>query len=428
MAGISFGGISSGLDTESIVNQLMSLEANPQRLLQQKLTRQDTATSALQAFNTKIASLATSAAALAKPDAWTTPAVTSTAKSVTASAQAGAGTGSLTFDVTALAQAASYTSAPIADVPEPHSPRTFTISGTAPEFKSLTVTSASSNVRDMARAINAADGDVVAAAVPTGTGEYRLVVSAKLTGAGTLSFSGDAPPFTSLREGADAVLSLGTGVEVRSRSNTFIGLLNGVDVTVSAKETGVTVTSVPDSSTAAKRAAEVIGSLGVVLSEIADRTKSTPGSAGVLAGSSLLRGIQQQLVSTVSAAVPGASLADLGIQLTRQGAVTLDQAAFTAFAAREPEKAKSLTAAFATSLADIAKGASSPTGTVSQAITDGQSTSKDLGVRISDWTSRLERRRAALEAQFTALEVALDRSKSQSNYLAGALASLSPSS
>lgn len=425
MAGISFGGLSSGLDTEAIVNQLMSLEANPQRLLQQKLSRQDSVVSALQALNSKLASLATSAAALAKPEVWTTPAATSSAKSVTATAQAGAGTGSLTFDVTALAQTASYATAPTADVPEPHTPRTFTISGTAPDFKPLTVTSASSNVRDMAQAINAADGDVVAAAVPTGTGEYRLVVSAKLPGSGTLEFSGDAPAFTTLREGADATVDLGAGVVISSRTNTFKGLLNGVDVSVSALEFGVTVTSVPDTAKVATQAADVIASLGVSLSEIADRSRSTPGSAGVLAGSSLLRGLQQQLVSTVSATVPGATLADLGIQLTRQGAVTIDKSAFAAFAAREPEKARALTAAFATSLADVARAASAPTtGSVTQAVTDGQSTATDLGVRIQEWTLRLDRRRATLEAQFTALEVALDRSKSQSNYLAGALAGL----
>ena len=429
MAGISFGGISSGLDTESIVNQLMSLEANPQRLLQQKLTRQGTVTSALQALNAKLASLASSAAALAKPEVWTTPAATSSAKSVTVATSAGAGTGSLTFDVTALAQAASYTTEPIADAAEPLTPRTFTISGTAPNFKPLTVTSASSNVRDMAQAINAADGDVVAAAVPTGTGEYRLVVSAKLSGAGPLSLTRDPPRVTNHPPGTDATVKLGEGVVVSSRSNTFTGLLNGVDVTVSAIEAGVTVRSAPDTASVAKQAADVVASLGVALSEIADRTRSTNDTPAVLAGSSLLRGLQQQLAGAVTAVVPGATLADLGIQLTRQGAVTIDQAAFTAFAGREPEKARALTAAFATSLADIAKSASAPTtGSVSQAITDGESTSKDLGVRISEWTTRLERRRATLEAQFTALEVALDRSKSQSNYLAGALASLSPAS
>ncbi len=426
MAGISLGGLSSGLDTASIVNQLMSVEANPQVLLQNKLVKQNTVVSALQGINARLSSLATNAAALAKPDAFTTPAATSSSTSVSLASRAGTGTGALTFDVTQLAQRAATTTAALTDAPPPDTARTFTISGTAPGFRPMTVTSASGNARDMALAINAADGDATASAVPTGAaGEFRLVVTAKLSGSGTLSVDGDAPATTQLRAGQDAVLRLGDGVAVTSRSNTFTDLLDGVDVTVSKREDAVTVSAAPDSAAVAKQAAGVVGSLNVVLSEITSQTKAEVGRSGPLVGSSLLRGIQQQLAGAMSSAVPGASLADLGIALTRAGSVTIDERAFAAYAAKDPAKAQALTAAFAGALATTAKAASETgTGTVSAAITSSQSTAKDVTSRIEGWDTRLALRRTTLERQFAALEVALQRNNAASSYLSGALAGL----
>ena len=429
MAGLSFSGLTSGLDTAAIVDQLIAVERNPQVLLAQKRSKQNAVLTALQGLNTRLASLATAATALAKPETWTKPTATSSSSTVTVATTASSGSGSLSFDVTALAQRASVTTAPITDGLPPHTPRTFTISGTAPDFQPLTVTAASSNVRDMAQAINAADGAVVATAVPTGTGEYRLVVSAKLSGSGSLSVEGDAPAFTTLREGSDATLDLGGGVVVSSRSNTFAGLLGGSDVTVSAVEAGVTLTAAPDPKAVAKQAAGTVGALNVVLSEIASQTRAAVGSAGPLVGNSLLRGIQQQLATAVSTAVPGATLADLGIQLTREGTVTIDEAAFAAYAAKEPATAKALTTAFAEAVGAVATTASrTGTGLIAEAIASSQSTVKDLDARIAAFDDRLARRRGALERQFAALEVALQRSQSTQKYLPGALANLAGAS
>lgn len=426
MAGMSIGGLSSGLDTATIVDQLIAVESNPKVLLTQKKAKQAAVITALQGLNTRLASLATSAAALAKPTAFTTPAATSSSASVTVATTAGAGTGTLTFDVTQLAQRASWTSDVLTDT---GADRAVVISH--PSGQPVLVSAQGRTPADLADAINAADAGVVATVVRTGTdaggqAQFRLLVTSTGSGAaGDFAMDVDGAPAARLATGQDARISLGAGVEVTSASNTFTGLLSGVDATVTKLETGVTLTSAPDGKAVAKQAAAVVGSLGVVLSEIASQTRATVGSAGPLVGSSLLRGIQQQLVAAVSSAVPGASLADLGVQLTRDGTVTLDESAFSAYAVREPDKARALTAAFAGALASAATQASATgSGTVSAAITSGQSSVRDLDTRITAWDDRLALRRTTLERQFAALELALQRSQSTSSYLTGALASL----
>ena len=49
---------------------------------------------------------------------------------------------------------------------------------------------------------------------------------------------------------------------------------------------------------------------------------------------------------------------------------------------------------------------------------------KDLGERIDSWDDRLALRKATLQAQFTAMEVALSKMKSQSSWLAGQIAAM----
>ena len=446
MAGISLSGLSSGLDTASIVDQLIAVERNPQVLLNQKRTKQNTVITALQGLNTRLASLATAAEGLSRPpatgpgpsraSAWTTPLATSSSPTVTTTTSAGSGAGSLTFDVAQLAAKASVTTPVTTDGTYRQ------VKITQPSGDPVLVEAEGRTVVELAAAINAKDAGVVATAVRTGTDPsggavYQLLVTAAASGeAGGFSLEVDGAPVADTRvpapgvtAGRDARIVLEGGLEISSPSNTFTGLMSGVDATVTKLESGVTVTSAPDASAPAKQTAALVGSLNVVLSEITAQSRATVGSTGALVGSSLLRGIQQQLASTVSTAVPGASLADLGIQLTRDGTVKIDEKAFAAYAAKEPARAEAMTSAFAEAVGAVAKSASrTGTGLVSQAITSGQSSVKDLDTRIAAWDDRLVLRRTTLERQFASLEVALQRSQSQQSYLSGALSSLTASS
>ncbi len=65
----SIGGMISGLDTATMINQLMQLEARPQSLLKNKVSSTQTLVSALQALNTRIADLGKIAAETGKAKA-----------------------------------------------------------------------------------------------------------------------------------------------------------------------------------------------------------------------------------------------------------------------------------------------------------------------------------------------------------------------
>src|SRR6476469_8647408 len=111
MAGIQIGGIASGLDTESIITQLMSIESAPRtRTARQQVTvqaRQD----ALRQIDTKLTNLKLAAGDLRSASIWTpTQAISSGNESVlTARQVTGAAPGGYTVNVASLARADSRT-------------------------------------------------------------------------------------------------------------------------------------------------------------------------------------------------------------------------------------------------------------------------------------------------------------------------------
>ena len=66
----SISGLASGLDTATIISQLMQLEAIPQNRLKTQVTTHESAITKLQDLNTKIAALFTKAEALSKAAGW----------------------------------------------------------------------------------------------------------------------------------------------------------------------------------------------------------------------------------------------------------------------------------------------------------------------------------------------------------------------
>ena len=71
MASASVSGLVSGMDTATIISQLMQVEAAPQTLLKTRLSSEKGLVSTLQSLNAKFAALTTRAHDLAKPAAWT---------------------------------------------------------------------------------------------------------------------------------------------------------------------------------------------------------------------------------------------------------------------------------------------------------------------------------------------------------------------
>jgi flagellar hook-associated protein 2 len=442
MTNFAVDGIVSGMNTTQIVSQLMQLEALPQNALKNKVSSQQSALTAFQSVNTRIASMKTAAEViggvrigdLLKPaTAWQSLSVTSSATSVTAAATTGSITGSVTFDVAAVAAADSKTYAEVtglnASVGDPAVGLSFSVNGGPAKAVTFTDGSLSSVV---AAINNTADLGVTAAAVQVRDGVYRLQLTAAKSGeANRFTVTGLTPAQEFSTLGTDAVVKVGgaTGYEVKSATNTFSGVLEGVTFTVSALASGVTVTSARDTKGVADKMQAMVDSVNFGIADI-DRVTAYAAdtkASGPLAGNSTLRQIDSQLSSTVNIPTTGGkSMFTIGVQLDRSGKLTFDKAKFLEALEKDPAAAQAAASELAQRLAKVATDATAPTtGLITSAIDGHNTTIRGLNDRITAWDSRLEVRREAIQRQFTAMETALGKLRSQSSWLSGQLSGLS---
>ncbi|MGQ0632577.1 MAG: flagellar filament capping protein FliD [Sporichthyaceae bacterium] len=433
MVGMSVDGLVSGLDTSSLINQLMSAEAAPQTALKSKVSVQQTVVSAFQGLNTRYASLKAAADILAKPQTWTTATATSSSTAVKASAGPEALAGRLDFEVTALALAHSVATTTFADVNElvPAWPALLTGTKDGAAFSITASTNSAAGLIgaiNTATAVNGASLNLQATLIQVAPGTYRIQVTAKDTGAADVFTLNGLGTTTLVRQGTDAKIDLGGGLEVTSATNTFTDVLPGTSFTVSKVESGVSVIAEASPESLADRMAAMVSSANSALSEAARVSAYDPVAkrGGPLTGDSTVRSLTAATLGVTSTVVPDAgAVGDAGLALDRNGKLTFDRAKFLALMATDPERAQALSIGVAGALAATASAATDATsGSLTVAIQGRESTIKDLGTRIESWDQRLTMRKAALQRQFSAMETALSGLKSQSSWLSGQLASL----
>ena len=151
MAGTqSVSGLVSGLDTTSIISQLMQLESQPQQALKTKQSATQSLVTALQSLNTKVSSLGDAATKAATATSWQALTASSTDTSVTATASSGGDPTSITFavDTTAQTQVSLVPATSVADLLLGNGSMTFTAAdGTATSVSTDGLTSADAVAR-----------------------------------------------------------------------------------------------------------------------------------------------------------------------------------------------------------------------------------------------------------------------------------------
>ena len=435
----SIGGLASGLDTASIISQLMQLEATQQTQLKSRVALRTSAKTSMQAINAKLATLTTAAQDLAKSRNWAPLSASSSYDKVSVTTGLGAVPTQLDLTVGTLAQSHRLTFTSTAALTDVVVSGGTTVSldkldGSAP----VSIDSGDGTLGGLVNGINAAGLGIRASALRLDDGTYRLMVESVATGAsGDFALTnGDGSALlggATVRAGQDASITVG-GDTVHSATNTFTNLLPGVSVTLgtgAVAGTVVTIGATTDSAAMSAKVKALVDSVNSVLGDIDTATKgSLNGSkAGPLAGDSTLRGVRNALMSSLYSA-SGGTLADVGVQVDRYGKLTFDEATFkTAYAADPAAVSVKFTdgtvPGFMARLSKIADGASNAgTGTITQALQGMDTTIKDLNDRIDAWDDRLALRKAALTRQFSSLETALSKMQSQSSWLAGQIASL----
>lgn len=442
--GIGIDGLISGMKSSEIIDKLIGLEANQQTLLAVKKSGLQSVVSALQSLNTKVASLGTAATAAMKTESWQAAKATSSSTAVTAVTSEGAQPATLSFTVDKLAASQSTLYSLPAQYTDLQPSYTITRGG-----ETTTITALSSHIGDIVAAFNAEGTGVTASAVNVGTAAapvYKLQLTGSETGEDNTftvavgnAAAGESLTSQELRAASDATITLFPGTPgatpVTSTTNTFSGLLTGVDVTVSAEtEEPVTLTVARDSKAMSTLAQNLVTNLNLVLSEITSRTTSGTGTAadgssivtaGLLSGDTTIRLLQQQLLAAGSTSADGTDVASMGIVLGKDGTFTFDAEKFAAAYTADPAAVQAVVQKIAGTLDSAAKDASDPTdGTLTTSLKVREDEVKDLTDRIASWDDRLATRRAALVKTYAAMEVAMSKMQSTSNFLSQQIAQL----
>lgn len=440
MATSSISGLASGLDSAGIVNQLMQLEAVPQARLRAKLGSEQSVLTKLQGLNTKTATLFTKAEALAKPPSWSPLTATSSNPKLTVATTSSAGPTRLDLSITSVARAHQLGFAQAAGLDDVVTGASTSVRLDRLDGTSVTLDTGDGSLRALAETINNASNatGLRASLVKSAEGSYRLLVESIETGAAS-DFALTAEDGSALlagaqvRAGSDAVIDLGLGISVTSTTNTFADVLPGMSLTLApdaAAGDTATVAVSRDTATLTAGVKDLVDSLNTLLKDIDAQTGYNAASktSGALSGDPATRSLRNALLTSVYP-TGGGSMAAMGIEVTRDGTLKLDEEKLTAAYAADPAGvAAAFTSpgnGFADRVAGVAKGASDArTGTISASITGRQSGIQRLENSVEGWDRRLELRRTTLSRQFTALETALGAMSSQSSWLASQIASL----
>ena len=443
-------GLVSGLDTTALIDSLIKAEAGTQTLLSRKVSKSQSLVTDLQSLNSALANLTTNATGSSTVDKLRAATATSSAPSVTVTADADATPGSLTFRVDRLAQSqVSVTAAMTAWTGGP----TLTLVDAEGAHTEIP---AGASLQELAANINAAGTGItatlVAAGIDSGSGDprYRLQLAGPTGEAGAFSlYAGTsaevtaatapdvlaAPGAATVTTAQDAAVTLWAGTaaeqQITSTTNVVTDLLPGVDVTLTAAEASpVTLTIARSDATVTSAATALVTGVANILTTI--KTKSavttssvsgaTTTSAGAFTGDRSVRDLAARLTAAVMDPVDGLSPSSIGITITRTGTIEFDATAFAAALAADAAGTTNAVAAVSARVEAVGKQASnSVDGTITQKITGQQSTIKDLQEQISDWDDRLAVRRQRLISTYAAMETALSGLQSQSAWLASQL-------
>lgn len=464
MATITAGGIGSGLDTASIIAQLMSVERAPVQALTKRVSSFQAQLSAYGQLKGALSTLQTAAETIGKTDKFSAfKASVADPTVLSAAIGSGASKGTYSVEVKYLAQAHKLASAGFASNSAPVGTGTLSIDigqltegvYTADAEKSFSVNIDGTNntlegVRD---AINAAKKGVTATIINDGSASpARLVITSNSSGtANTIQMSGiaglDYNPAANTGSMAQKVPSQDAqieidGIAITRSSNTVTDAISGVTLTLTKPNLGSTTTLTVDTDTD-KIKTNIEGFVKAyndLNSMIRTQTayNAETKNAATLNGDSTVRSIASRLRSLANSDVAGTAsgtqrLADIGISFQTDGSLKLDSAKLTSALGDPTKDVASIfgnatgTAGIAASIGSEVKAMLGVGGLVSNR-TDGlNSTIRSLNNRKDALEQRMERIEARLQAQFTALDKMMSSMNATSQYLTQQLASLSSS-
>ena len=443
--GISLAGLSSGLDTNSLIDGLMQVEQAPRTNLVLRQSAAQARQDGLNAIKTKLTALTSAASALSSVLTWGATQTVSTTDPMVGSARitGGAGPGSYAVSVTQLATAEQRTYAI-----NSANPRTVTLNGQSFAIaKNETVDSLVSRLN--------ADTSFGVYAVNSGG---NLVLASRTTGSAITMVNGGstvteqtaaARPAKQAQYTIDGV-SYTSSTNVISSSSGASGFVNGVELTLKGPGTLSIDVSPPgvDKTAVTDKVKDFINAYNAALDLMQKSVteKKVPGAAtdadakkGALWSDNTVEGIMSAMrmsVTTFMDADPSKNslydeMAELGIstgaatggatfsQDSVNGKLVFDEAKFSAALDADPTAVQRMLAGVngGTGFAQAFSSSLSPYtvagGLVDNSIDAASSLVKNYTDSIARMDDRLAMKKEQLQKMFASLETSLQKTKSQ---------------
>jgi flagellar hook-associated protein 2 len=432
MSPLNLSGLASGLDTDTIITQLMSVEAQPKTRMQQQDAAAQSRQTQLRDIQTRLNFLRDAATDLRSTTTWTDvqKIASSDAARVSVRALGTAAPGAHQFEVSKLAVSAQHAF-------------DYTASASAQSVQIGSFTLAvdpNTTVANVAAAINARSDAPVSAVVAGG----KLVLSSRASGAAN-DFTVTAPALLAedtahSRAGADAAYTI-DGVAKTSSSNVITDAVLGAEVTLrttTAAPVAVTISDPAVDTDAIKTKIQAfvtqynstVDFIRAKTSEapVKNPTTTTDAAKGAFYGDSMLTSMLTSMRTQIG------DLTDLGISTGAPsgtakfsddavaGHLTLDGTKLDAALAADPDAVQTRVQAFGQRMLDVV---APPKGNaVATRLTSEDATRKRLADSMAAMDVRLADKEKGLRAKFAAMESALAAAQSAQAQMTAQLASL----
>lgn len=461
MATISSPGLASGLDIQSIVSQLVSLERAPLTQLRSDATSFQTRLSSYGTIKSQVSTLGDAAEKLSTAGGWNAvKASSSNASAIGVTTSSGAVATSLSMEVQFLAKAQSTASTA---VPTGTAMGTGSMTieigswagsvftaGTASPV-TIDIEAGEDSLAEIAAKINDADAGVSATVLKDASGErllmrssqtgevnsFRISVTdddgqnADAAGLSRLAFSvGNANGMARSQTGQNAQATI-NNVSISSATNQLTDTIPGMTLQLSQVTTGPVEIDVSTDMDAVKaNLKSFVDAYNALNTTIATATRYDEATkvAGPLQGDSTATGLQNALrgmMRSVTSSSPYSRLSDIGLEIKSGGKMEinttkLDEALKDLNGVKDLFRATgsdSTSSGFGLKVKAFAEGLVEADGLVSNKTDAIQASIKRNGLeqeRVNDRASRVETR---LLAQYNAMDLAVGRLNSLSSFV-----------
>jgi flagellar hook-associated protein 2 len=439
MTAVTFTGLSSGIDTTSLVNQLVAAERAPATAIASRQSDLTTQRSIVSSLSSALAAFGTAARGMDVASELQPRTAGSSDSHVTVAASSGAAATVHDVRVKQLARgqitaSRELTSADAGVLGTGSVSITLGTTTTAIDYGST------DSLADVASRITNAGAGVTASVLYDGK-SYRLMVAANATGeaaAPTFADSGDGLDLSNpdnIKVLAQDAIATIDGVKVTRGTNVFSDAIAGLTLTMvsphATADADATVRVSQDSSALTAKVKAFVSAYNSVNSALhvqLDYTGTAKGT-NTLFGDATLRQLQGALGSLMSseygATTPGhgTTLGAIGLTRDKTGGLTLDETKLASAVASDPDAVSKLFVAggFATATATLTDAYTrSSDGIFAGKIAAMTSRHAILQTQADQINKRADSLKVQLETQFTRLETAMTTLKSQSSFISSA--------